>query len=153
MPAWALKAFKEKIAQKGSCGYHTCLTVVVLQETNRKPVCYSHCDFSHKWALLKHLCWGVGLLGSYWEISQSMELANETSWITSHRLLECSWVSISAVCSEVNRCAVGSTACVCIAHRLWESQVQVKCVRSECHCSATVTYVCTELLLVSYSSS
>jgi len=33
--------FKEKIVQKGSCGYRMCLTVVVLQETNRKPACYS----------------------------------------------------------------------------------------------------------------
>lgn len=36
-------------------------------------------------------------LGSYWEISQSMEFANEILWITSHRLPEWSRVSISAV--------------------------------------------------------
>lgn len=91
MPAWAFQTFEGRIAQKGSCGYRMCLTVVVLQETNRKPMCCSHCAF----VTSERSC--VEMLGSYREISRSMEFATEILWITSHWLPERSWVSISAV--------------------------------------------------------
>lgn len=112
MPACAFQTFEGRIAQKGSCGYRMCLTVVVLQETNRKPVCCLHCAF----VTSERSC--VEMLGSYREISRSMEFATEIVNNITQAARTITGFHICCVCSEVNRCAVGSVACVCIAHRL-----------------------------------